>query len=174
MKRLVIIACTSCVGVALACGPFFYPAPPTLDAYPERLPAKTMRELLRETTQQPPHPATFEQLAAETRAIGAELATVPREKLIERIDAALARNRAGDYRKRFANALFDFRDVLVAGEFPPAEAAAYAQWRLEAMQRRRLFRPRTGRALGCHARTACCTARSVAREGRARHGADRG
>ena len=34
--------------VALACGPFFYPAPPTLDRFPERLPVKTMRELLRE------------------------------------------------------------------------------------------------------------------------------
>lgn len=119
--------------VVLACGGYFYPAPPTLDHYPERLPGKTMRELLRETNPQPADAATFDQLSTETRAIAAEIATAPREALLKRIDATLERNRAGDYRKRFANCLFDLRDLLASDDVPAAEANAYAAWRAETM-----------------------------------------
>jgi hypothetical protein len=104
MKKLPLVLLAGPV-LALACGPFFYPAPPTLDRYPERLPVKTMRELLRETNPPPADAATFDQLLEETHAIADALGRAPHDQLLRRIGAALARNRTGEYRKRFANCL---------------------------------------------------------------------
>jgi TolA-binding protein len=131
--KLLPIALLAAPVVALSCGSFFYPAPPTLDRFPERLPVKTMRELLKETHPPPADAATFHQLSEETRAIAAALGIAPRDELLPRIDATLSRNRAGDYRKRFANCLLDLRDVLANEGAPSAEISAYAAWRAEAM-----------------------------------------
>ena len=132
MKSLPLLFVAGCAS-ALACGPFFYPAPPTLDRYPERLPVKTMRELLRETHSPPADAATFDQLSEATRAIAGDLGAAPRDELLRRIDTALGRNRAGDYRKRFANCLYDFRDLLASKGTPAAEVSIYAAWRAQAM-----------------------------------------
>lgn len=94
---------------------------------------KTMRELLGEGNPPPADAATFEELSQETRDIAAALVSAPRDKLLHRIDTALDRNRAGDYRKRFANCLYDLRDLLVSGAVPAAEGGVYADWRIEAM-----------------------------------------
>ncbi|MES2571649.1 MAG: tetratricopeptide repeat protein [Verrucomicrobiota bacterium] len=120
--------------VALGCGPFFYEAPQSLDHYPERLPVKTLRELLKETQPRPAGAATFDELAAETRAIANDIAKVAPPLLLERIELALARNRAGDYRKRFANCLYDLRDLLGSTNPAGAELHEYAAMRVEAME----------------------------------------
>lgn len=133
MKRLRILLITG-PAVALACGPWFYPAPPTLDHYPERLPVKTMRELLKEASPPPADAASFGQLSDETEAIADDIGKKPAKELIPRINALLKRNRAGDYRKRFANCLFDFRDLLTASNPSAEEAAAYAKWRVGRME----------------------------------------
>lgn len=133
--RLLPISLLALPITVLACGPFFYPAPPTLDRFPERLPVKTMRELFKETHPRPADAATFDQLAELTRAIAAELASGSRPELMRRIDEALARNRAGEYRKRFANCLYDFRDLLVQenAAIPADELTEYTAWRFAAM-----------------------------------------
>ena len=120
--------------VVLACGGSFYEAPPTLDLYPERLPGKSMRVILRET--QPPvaNPAGFEQLLEEIRQIGLNFTVFPRKELVRRIERGLSRNREGEYRKRFANCLYDFRDLLSQPGIPAAEIKQYCQWRLDAME----------------------------------------
>jgi hypothetical protein len=104
-----------------------------LDQYPERLPVKTMRELLRETNPPPADATTFDELAEETRAIAAGITTVPRDELLRRVDKALAHNRAGDYRKRFANCLYDFRDLLASDEARGDDVSTYTSWRVQAM-----------------------------------------
>jgi TolA-binding protein len=118
----------------LACGPFFYPAPPTLDRYPERFPVKTMQELLKESRASQEAPLTFEQLDELTRSIGRELATARPGELRKRIDAALVSNRSGTYRKRFSNFLYDLRDLLAGTDGLAPDAVAYAEWRADAMQ----------------------------------------
>lgn len=120
--------------VVIACGGFFYPAPPTLDRFPERLPGKTMRELLRETTLPPAEAATFDQLLEETRAIAALVGTAPRNEVLARIEKTLSRNRTGDYRKRFSNCLYDFHDLLTGEGAPIPEISAYTAWRVNAME----------------------------------------
>ena len=119
--------------VAPGCGPFFYPAPPALDHFPERLPVKTMRELLRETSPPAAAAATFHELSQETGLIAWRLGTTPRHDLESQIDKALERNRAGDYRKRFANCLYDFRDLLASEGAAASEISHYAAWRIGAM-----------------------------------------
>ncbi len=131
--KLLVLTIFALPGALLACGPFFYPAPPTLDHYPERLPVKTMSELLRET--QPPvaDAATFDQLVEETRKIGEALALKPADESRQAIERILSRNRTGEYRKRIANCLYDFRDLLESSGAPAAEVSHYANWRVDAM-----------------------------------------
>src|SRR6478736_2926694 len=89
----------------LACGPFFYPAPPTLDAYPERLPGKTARQLVQEMRPAGAEEMSFGKLDDEMRAIAEALPTLPAAPAQARLTAARQHNRTGQYRKRFANAL---------------------------------------------------------------------
>jgi len=119
--------------VALSCGPYFYPAPPTLDRFPERLPVKTMREILAETNPPPADAATFDQLSTEILSIGHQLDVPSRANLLGKIDETLKRNRAGDYRKRFANCLYDFRDLVANEGATASEMIHYADWRVQAM-----------------------------------------
>ncbi|RYD80453.1 MAG: tetratricopeptide repeat protein, partial [Verrucomicrobiaceae bacterium] len=93
-----------------------------------------MRELLTEVNPGPAGAATFDELDVETRAIAAQLTTGSQVELLERIERTLARNRAGDYRKRIANCLYDFRDLLLLNGALAAEVSDYADWRVTAME----------------------------------------
>jgi len=120
--------------VLLACGSEFYFAPPTLDQLPERLPRKTMRQILRETVPAKGVDTIFEQLLELTGTIARQLTEVSPEESMRRIDEALIRNREGEYRKRFSNCLNDFRDLLISGSLPKPEVEAYCQKRIAAME----------------------------------------
>jgi outer membrane protein assembly factor BamD (BamD/ComL family) len=131
--KLVVLSILAAPTLSLACGGYFYSAPPTLDHYPERLPVKTMRELLEETQPPPANAATFDQLEDETKKIVDGLTEKSRDDSRKAIDETLARNRAGEYRKRIANCLYDFRDLLESADAPSEEVRKYAAWRISAM-----------------------------------------
>ncbi len=111
----------------LACGPFFYQAPPALDAYPERYGVRTWREIFPEKYPPPADARTASEIEQACRELAARVGADA--DLISQIDELLEANRAGDYRVRFANLLGEMRE-LVAGGVDAAAARAYLDWRL--------------------------------------------
>ncbi len=125
----------------LACGPFFYQAPPSLGEYPERVATKTWAELFREKS--PPDLAlpAAEAMDSICRNLPDELAPLDTAARLAKIDTLLATNRAGGYSSQAANFLHELRE-LAADPAVFAAADAYLKWRTDpAAQTLGLVRP---------------------------------
>lgn len=131
MKLLTL--CLLAPVAALACGGYFYEAPPTLDRYPERLPVKTLRDLMREMHPPAAAPATVEELDHAVRNLAAMATIKPHDAILALVEKAQEKNRAGEYRKRFANCLNDLHDLLTDGGADEAGAGDYIAARTAAM-----------------------------------------
>jgi outer membrane protein assembly factor BamD (BamD/ComL family) len=126
MKRRVLVL----TPLLLACGPFFYQAPPPLEAYPQRIPGKDWRELFNETNPLPADSMSSLQLIDACKALVEELPKLPQAERLAKADALLTRNREGDFNYRVANFLHELRE-LAADEPALAAAEPYLGWRLE-------------------------------------------
>lgn len=116
------------LAVLIACGPFFYQAPPTLGTYPERVAAKRWQHLFAETS--PADPAAPEDAAMDDacRRLSGSLGTMPVEKRLEEIDRLLAANRQGAYSSHRANFLHELREIAADEELLKS-ADGYLRWR---------------------------------------------
>lgn len=126
MKRRVLVL----TPLLLACGPFFYQAPPPLESYPQRIPGKGWRELFAETKPAPADAASSLQLIDACQALVDELPKLTQPERFARIDALLTRNREGDFRLRTANLLIELRE-LAADDAALGSAGNYLKWRLD-------------------------------------------
>lgn len=120
--------------VALASGSFYYAPPPPLSEYHERIPAKTAVAMINEQRPRPVDATTTDEMEEAAAALVEKLKQQPidRPAFIKHIDELLQRNRSGDYRVRYANVLWDIRDLLTSTSQPQVdgEIASYAEWRV--------------------------------------------
>lgn len=114
----------------LACGPFFYQAPPSLGTYPERVAAKRWAHLFEETAPLDPALPDGEKLDDSCRRLVAALAPLDAQKRFLEIDKLLADNRNGPYSSRRANFLHELRELATDPALFSA-AKDYIQWRVE-------------------------------------------
>lgn len=115
--------------LVLACGPYFYQAPPPLEQYPQRLPGKGWRDLFAEAK---PAAADAASMADLVRKCGELVKALPQHPVAERlakVDQALEQNREGDYRLRVANFLIELREIANDDKTLGA-AGTYLEWRL--------------------------------------------
>jgi len=121
VKRLAIF-----LPLLIACGPFFYQAPPSLAHYPERTPTKGWRELLE--TAHPRSQESRDDLTTELREFCQSLSDLPKADQLKKTDEFIARNRQGQFAISVANFLLELRE-LIEQEIPAAEFQAYLDWR---------------------------------------------
>ena len=121
MKRLAIF-----IPLLIACGPFFYQAPPSLAHYPERTPTKGWLEMLE--TSQPRNQQSRADLISDLRAFCQEITTLPKTAQLEKTDKFISRNRQGHFAISVANFLLELRE-LIELEVPTAELQPYLDWR---------------------------------------------
>ncbi|MEK7952575.1 tetratricopeptide repeat protein [Luteolibacter soli] len=126
MKRRVLVLAP----LLLACGPFFYQAPPPLESYPQRIPGKGWRDIFAETKPAPADAASSLQLIDACEALVEELPKLTPAERLSKIDALLTRNREGDFRLRTSNLLLELRE-LAADDATLGSASSYLKWRLE-------------------------------------------
>ncbi len=117
------------LALLLACGPFFYQAPPSLGTYPERIPAKRWQHLFAEAM--PANPSAADEAAMDEacRGLVASLGTMNPTQGLEEIDRQLEANRQGNYSSRRANFLHELREIAGNPELRRA-ADAYLRWRI--------------------------------------------
>ncbi|HEY1120369.1 MAG TPA: tetratricopeptide repeat protein [Haloferula sp.] len=130
MKRRVLVL----TPLLLACGPFFYQAPPPLESYPQRIPGKGWRDLFAEVKPAPPGSASSTELIDACKALVEELPQLTQAERFTKIDALLTRNREGDFRLRTANLLHELRE-LAADDAALGNAGNYLKWRLERLDK---------------------------------------
>ena len=113
----------------IACGPYFYQAPPSLGTYPERIAAKRWQHLLAESL--PPAPPMPDAAALDEvcRKLPETLAPLDTPKRLAEIDRLLAENRNGPYAVGRANFLHELRE-LAADPTLFESAKSYVEWRL--------------------------------------------
>ncbi len=115
---------------AMACGPFFYAAPPPLSDYPERFAVKTWEEIFLEEApmaEEALPPDEMENAIGEVARAwleGKHDRRTAGERLVELIEA----NRKGMYQVHFANLLHELGEILGTAE--PREAREYVMWRV--------------------------------------------
>jgi tetratricopeptide (TPR) repeat protein len=126
MKRRVLVL----TPLLLACGPFFYQAPPPLEAYPQRIPGKSWRDIFAETKPAPADSANMFELIQACQVLAGQLPKLPQAERFAKIDALLTRNREGDFRLRTANLLIEMRE-LAADDAALGSAADYLKWRID-------------------------------------------
>ncbi|WP_193214263.1 tetratricopeptide repeat protein [Luteolibacter marinus] len=125
MKRRYLLAAP----LLLACGPFFYQAPPPLENYPRRIPGKNWLDVFHDAS---PAPADAESAPGMIQACSdlvKALPALPAETRRAKIDEMLRRNREGDFRLRAANFLHELRE-LAADDATLAAAGPYLEWRI--------------------------------------------
>jgi len=113
---------------SLACGPFFYQAPPSLGSYPERLPAKRWTQLFKEAAPLDPALPKADELDKLCGELPKTLATLDANGRLAELDRLLKLNRDGDYSSARANLLWELRE-LAADDDTFAAAAPYLAWR---------------------------------------------
>ena len=121
MKRLAIL-----IPFLIACGPFFYQAPPSLAHYPERTPTKGWLEILEAS-----HPRNQESradLTNDLRKFCQEITKLPKADQLQKTDELITRNRQGHFAISLGNFLLELRE-LIELEIPPAELQPYLDWR---------------------------------------------
>lgn len=118
-----------CLLLLLACGPFFFQAPPSVGTYPERHAAKRWPHLFAETAPRDPALPDGKRLDETCRSLPETIAAMPAADRLAAIDHLLADNRGGDYSARRANLLHEIREIAA----DPAlfeVAADYLNWRV--------------------------------------------
>jgi TolA-binding protein len=124
--------------IGRASGPWIDEAPPTLDVYFDRLPAKSLGQIFNETSPNPLAPESFNP-GPTVEDIVSRIGKDPAEKLIAEVDEALAKAREGETLAYYfpgpkdINALHDLRDALATA---PQDAAEYMKWRLAYLPQR--------------------------------------
>lgn len=116
------------VPLLLACGPFFYQAPPPLVGYPERIPTKPWHEILQEVQPKSDDPAKV--LIADCQALIAEFPDHPGSERLVRIDTLIDRNRRGQFQIPLANLLMELREMTETA-VPDDQCRPYLAWRAE-------------------------------------------
>ncbi|MBC8127820.1 MAG: tetratricopeptide repeat protein [Gloeobacteraceae cyanobacterium ES-bin-144] len=114
----------------LACGPFFYQAPPNLGSYPQRVVAKRWQHLFAESLPLDTALPNADALDESCRKLPATLAPLDTKKRLALLDQLLTENRNGAYSARRANFLHELREVSA----DPALFTAmktYIDWRAE-------------------------------------------
>lgn len=125
MKRRVLLL----TPLLLACGPFFYQAPPPLESYPQRTPGKGWRELFAESRPAAADALQRDALAGACRALPEELPAMTVAERLAKIDDLLAKNRAGEFSGGAATFLHELRE-LAADDAALQAAAGYLAWRI--------------------------------------------
>jgi TolA-binding protein len=113
----------------LACGPFFYQAPPSIGSYPERHAAKRWPHLFTEIAPRDPALPDGKLLDESCRSLPESLAALPAGERLAAIDRLLAENRGGDYSSRRSNLLHEIRE-LAADPAIFDVAGDYLKWRV--------------------------------------------
>ncbi len=113
----------------IACGPFFYQAPPTLGNYPERIATKTWKQIFEESSPLNPGLPQEDEMAALCRRLPEELEKLEPGLRRRRIDEVIAMNRAGAYSVKRANFLHELKELAAVPATFDA-AADYLAWRL--------------------------------------------
>ncbi len=128
-SRCLFVACLIAgSNAAVACGPFFYQAPPTLDAYPERFGTRTWREIFPEKYPAPSGALDNFALASQCQELVSAFTDSP--EFIARVEKLATSNRDGDYRVRYANLLNEMQELATA-KADEAGTRAYLEWRLQ-------------------------------------------
>lgn len=122
-------ACPVCLLLLLACGPFFYQAPPSLGTYPERIAAKRWSHLFAEAAPLDPALPAAAALDEVCRNLPETLAPLDTPKRLAEIDRRLAENRNGPYSARRANFLHELRELAADPALFDA-AKSYVEWRV--------------------------------------------
>lgn len=112
----------------LACGPFFYQAPPPLASYPERLATKRWAHIFEEVAPPDPSLPGVEAMDQEIAKLPETLAPLGPAKRLAEIDRLLAQNRGGQYSVRRANFLIELRELAAEPAHFNA-ARTYIEWR---------------------------------------------
>jgi TolA-binding protein len=115
----------------LACGPWFYTAPPPLASYPRRIPAKHWSHLLQEVHPIPASAsnASVASTIADCRTLAAGLPSFPVADRFAKIDALIQLNREGGaFSAIAANFLLELRE-LAADDATLAASRDYLVWR---------------------------------------------
>ena len=134
MKRRFILA----FPLVIACGPFFYQAPPSLEHYPQRIPGKTWREIFHEMNPEPADASTSAEIAKKCARLVAELPQRPVDARLEMIDQLIQENRSGDFRLRAANFLHELRELSI-DDAVLASAEPYLTWQISRLNLRAGF-----------------------------------
>jgi hypothetical protein len=113
----------------IACGPFFYQAPPAIGNYPERLPTKPWTQLLAETAPLDPALPAADQQDETCLKLPATLATLDAKGRLAELDRLLKVNRDGHYSQFRSNLLWELRE-LVGDDALFKTAAPYIAWRV--------------------------------------------
>jgi tetratricopeptide (TPR) repeat protein len=113
----------------IACGPFFYQAPPSLGSYPERLATKPWQQLFAETAPLDPALPTAEAQDETCLTLPATLAAMDAKGRLAEVDRLLKVNRDGQYSVFRANLLWELRE-LAADDALFKTAAPYLAWRV--------------------------------------------
>jgi tetratricopeptide (TPR) repeat protein len=95
----------------VACGHYFYQAPPPIEAYPRRIPGKSWSEVFRELKPPPADAADQARQLEECRNLAALLPGMPVVERLAKIDALLTSNREGNFSLQTANVLHEMRDL---------------------------------------------------------------
>lgn len=121
---VIVIGLALCSKPLLASGPWIDAAPPTLDFYLERLPAKSLGQIFVETA---PRAQKEKEAQLDIDQVIARIGKEQPDQLIKDIDQLLEQARNEQAESEEFNKLHDLRDALTAA---PQDAAEYIKWRL--------------------------------------------
>jgi TolA-binding protein len=124
---VVVLFALSATSSLIACGGWSEEAPPTLDVYLDRLPAKSLGQIFVENTP-PSTPEPPPSITDSIKGIAERGKTESAEKLVAEVDHLLDLFRAAGGDHEDLARLHDLRDGLISG---PRDCAEYMQWRLD-------------------------------------------
>jgi TolA-binding protein len=113
----------------LACGPWFYMAPPPLEKYPQRTPGKRWKDLFNEAHPAAAGAATADAMDQEIQALAAELPKLNAGQRQAKIGELMTRNREGEFRANAANFLNELEE-LAKDDAALAASRHYLDYRL--------------------------------------------
>ena len=115
----------------IACGPFFYEAPPPIQSYPERIGTKSWQELFQEVSPARPDLSP----ASGPDAMVKEITGIPDTAgRLEKTGQWIEENRQGDFSPQRANFLNELKEL--AGDSAIFESAKpYLEWRARHVER---------------------------------------
>lgn len=121
MRRFLIL-----IPLLLACGPFFYQAPPPLARYIERVPTKSWTQLLTGSHPKADDPRMT--MVEDFRSMIVEFPTFAKAERLAQIKSLAERNRQGEFSISLANLLLELREIVEL-EISDEVFAPYLDWR---------------------------------------------